>query len=120
MLKPGEIPHVTQIRADGASLDQAVSTGADFMCSAALLPVSRGIVAVYAYEGVSSGLPGNRKVGKRILAGTFYIVREAGGKLLPLTVADIAKYSYKFRKTGNFTDEEVIDSWFDGIWPAFC
>lgn len=88
------------------------------MCSAAFLPVAKGIVAIYAYEGVSAGLPGNRKVGKRILAGTFYIVREVGGELLPLTAADIAKYSYQFRNTEEYTEDEVIDSWFDGIWPA--
>ena len=119
MLNPGEIPHITQIHTDGASLDKAVSIGASFPCSAALLPVARGIVAIYAYEGVSAGLPGNKKVGKRILAGTFYIVRESGGVLLPLTVADIAKYSYRFRSVEEYTDEEVIDSWFDSIWPVF-
>ena len=81
--------------------------------------MARGIVAIYAYEGVSAGLPGNRKVGKRILAGTFYIVRESGGVLLPLTVADIAKYSYRFRSVEEYTAEEVIDSWFDSIWPVF-
>lgn len=118
MVKPGEIPHVAQIHTDRLSLDNAVSAGADFPCSAALLPVAKGIVALYAYEGVRAGLPGNRKVGKRILAGTFYIVREADGELLPLTVADIAKYSYRFRNARKYSDDEVIDSWYDGIWPA--
>lgn len=118
MVSPGQIPRVTQIRDDRASLDNAVSIGVDFKCSAASLPVARGIVAIYAYEGVSAGLPGNRKVGKRILAGTFYIAREVGGELLSLTVADIAKYSYRFRYTEEYTEDEVIDSWFDGIWPA--
>ena len=69
-------------------------------------------------EGVFAGLCGNRKVGKRILAGTFYIVREIDGDLYSLTDADIARLSYRFRNARRFADDKVIDSWFDGLFLA--
>ena len=118
MVKPGEQPCVTQVLDDREFLNCAVSLGADFLCTAAAVPVERGIVAIYAWEGVMAGLPGNRKVGKRILAGTFYIVREIDGELYSLMPDDIAKLSFRFRKIRSFTDDEVINSWFDGLWAA--
>ena len=118
VLKPGEQPCVTQIVDDRDFLNCAVSLGAGFLCTAAAVPVERGIVAIYAWEGVMAGLPGNRKVGKRILAGTFYIVREIDGDLYSLEEDDIARLSFQFRKVKAYTDDEVIDSWFDGLWLA--
>lgn len=118
MVKPGKQPCVTQIRDDRDFLNCAVSIGADMMCTAAAVPVERGIVAIYAWEGVMAGLPGNRKVGKRILAGTFYIVREIDGDLYSLADDDIAKFSFRFRKIREYSDDEVIDSWFDGLYLA--
>ena len=118
MLRPGEQPCVTQVLDDREFLNCAVSVGADFLCTAAAVPMERGIVAIYAWEGVMAGLPGNRKVGKRILAGTFYIVREIDGDLCSLANDDIAKLSFQFRKIREYTEDEVIDSWFDGPWLA--
>ena len=118
MVKPGEKPCVSQILDDAGFLNAAVSRGADMLCTAAAVPVERGIVAIYAWEGVMAGLPGNRKVGKRILAGTFYIVREINGDLYSLENDDIAKLSFQFRKTEAYADDEVIDSWFEGLWLA--
>ena len=118
IVRPGEQPCVTEIKDDREFLNCAVSYGADMLCTAAVVPVERGIVAIYPWEGVMAGLPGNRKVGKRILAGTFYIVREIDGDLYSLQPDDIARLSFRFRKIREFTDDEVINSWFDGLWLA--
>ena len=118
MVKPGEQPCSTQICDDRDFLNCAVSIGADAMCTAAAISVERGIIAIYAWEGVFAGLCGNRKVGKRILAGTFYLVREMDGVLYSLTEKEIARFRYRFRKVGRFTDDEVINSWFDGMFLA--
>lgn len=118
MVKPGEQPCITQICDDRDFLNCAVSIGANAMCTATAITVERDIVAIYAWEGVFAGLHGNRRIGKRIISGTFYIVREMDGDLYPLTEADVAKYSYRFRKAKQFTDDEVIDSWFDGLFLA--
>ncbi len=118
MVKPGEKPCVVPIVDDSCFLNAMVSAGATLMCSAAVLPVEKDVVALYAYEGVMSGLKGNRKVGKRIIAGTFYIVRIVNGKLESLTEEEISKYSYRFRKVQEYSDTEVMDSWFDDLWLA--
>lgn len=116
MVKPGEKPCVTQLHDDRDFLNCSVSIGAFTMCTAAILPVEKGIVAIYAWEGIMAGLHGNQKIGKRIIAGTFYIVREHDGDLYSLTEEDIAKYCYRFRKSRQFDDDQVIDSWFDGLF----
>lgn len=118
MVKPGEQPCPVSLCDDGDFLNAVVSIGALVMCTAAVLPMEKDVVAIYAWDGVVAGLRGNRKVGKRIIAGTFYVVRIVGGELCSLTEEDITKFSYRLRKVREYTDDEVIDSWFDDLWLA--
>ncbi len=118
MVKPGEQPCVASLVDDGDYLNAAVSIGATLMCTAAVLPIEKDVVAIYAWDGVMAGLRGNRKVGKRIIAGTFYVVRIVGGELRSLTEEEMERFSYRFRRIRYYDDDEVMSSWFDGIWPA--
>ena len=118
MVKPGEKPCVVSLLDDGDYLNAVVSIGATLMCMAAVLPIEKDVVAIYAWEGVMAGLKGNRKIGKRIIAGTFYVVRIMDGDLLPLTKEDVARFSYRFREIRDYGDQEVMDSWFDDLWLA--
>lgn len=118
MVKPGAKPCVVSLVDDGDYLNAMVSIGATLMCSAAVLPIEKNVVAVYAYEGVMSGLKGNRKIGKRIVAGTFYIVRIVGSHLESLSEDETRKYSHRFRKIQEYSDAQVMDSWFDDVWLA--
>ena len=118
MVKPGEKPCVVRLQDDRDFLNAAVSIGAVLMCTAAVLPIEKDIVAIYAWDGIMAGLRGNRKVGKRIIAGTFYVVRIVGGELQSLTEEELEKFNYRFRRIRDYDDDEVIDSWFDGIWLA--
>ena len=115
MVKPGEQPCVASLVDDGDYLNAVVSIGATLLCSAAVLPIERDVVAIYAWEGAMAGLRGNRKVGKRIIAGTFYVVRVVGGDLCSLTEADIARFSYRFRKIRAYDDQDVMNSWLDDL-----
>ena len=116
MVKPMEKPSKVSLVDDGGYLNAIVSIGATLMCSAAVLPIEKDVVAIHAYEGVMSGLKGNRKVGKRIIAGTFYVVRIVDGQLVSLREDEILKYSYRFRKIQEYSDTEVMASWFDDLW----
>lgn len=118
MVKPGEKPCVVSLLEDGDYLNAVVSIGATLMCTAAVLPIEKNVAAIYAWEGVMAGLKGNRKVGKRIIAGTFYVVRIMDGELLHLTKEDVARFSYRFREIRDYGDQEVMDSWFDDLWLA--
>ena len=118
MVKPGEQPCIVPLLDDSDYLNAAVSIGATLMCTAAVLPIEKDVVAIYAWDGVMAGLRGNRKVGKRIIAGTFYVVRIVNGELRSLSEEEIASFSYRFRKIRQYDDDEVIDSWFDDLWLA--
>ena len=118
MVRPGEKPCKVSLVDDNCFMNAMVSVGATLMCSAAVLPIEKDVVAIYAYEGVMSGLKGNRKVGKRIIAGTFYVVRIVDGQLVSLAEDEISKYSHRFRKVQEYTDTQVMDSWFDDLWLA--
>ena len=88
------------------------------MCTAAVLPIEKDIVAIYAWDGVMAGLKGNRKIGKRIVAGTFYVVRIVDGQLCSLSEDEIARFSCRFRNIREYSDTEVMDSWFDDYYLA--
>ena len=118
MVKPGEKPCTVSLVDDGDYLNAIVSIGATLMCSAAVLPIEKDVVAIYAWDGVMAGLKGNRKVGKRIIAGTFYVIRIVAGQLVSLTEEEISKYSYRFRKIQEYDGSTVMDSWFDDLWLA--
>ena len=112
MVMPREKPSVVSLIDNSDYLNALVSIGATLMCSAAVLPIEKNVVAIYAWDGVMSGLKGNRKVGKRIIAGTFYVVRIVDGQLESLT-EEILRYGYRFRKIQEYDDTQVMDSWFD-------
>lgn len=118
MFRPGETPQLVQLLDDGSYLDSAVSIGSELRCTARALRVAKGVAAIYAEEGLTFDLIPNRKVGKRIIPGTFYIVGETDGNLRPLTLEEIAKYATRYWDPETYTEEETIDSWFDGLYLA--
>lgn len=118
MVKPSEQPSICQLVDDGDFLDCAVSVGDTLMCSATALKLEDGVVAIHAWEGVSLGRRGNRKIGKRIIAGAFYVVRVKDGHLQSLTETDIVKYTLRFWEIEEYTDDEVINSWLDDLFLA--
>ena len=116
MVMSMEVPCITRLCTDPRYLDAAVSVGTDTECSTTVLELCDGIGILYAWEAPSLGLLGNRKVGKHIVPGVFYVVRYKDGKLDSLTPDEIAKYISKFQRPEIYTYEEVIDSWFDGLF----
>lgn len=115
IVPPNQHPQITQLCDDRTFLDLSVSRGSDFMCSAVAISLGKGIAIIYAQEGTLLCLPGNRSVGNRIIAGTFYVVGVNDGKLRSLTDAEIIKYTSQFWESEIFADDEVFDSYFDSI-----
>ena len=54
----------------------------------------------------------NLKVGIHL----FYVVRIIDGQLASLTEDEISKYSHRFHKIQEYTDNQVMNSWFDDLW----
>lgn len=111
-MKPGEHPCITFLCDDSNYLDCAVSIESEWICSAAALKIEDGLAAIYNDDGAVIGLPGNRRIGTRIIAGSFYIVRVKNGKLISLTDEDISRFTLLYWEPQDYTDDEVLDSYF--------
>ena len=115
IVPPNQHPQITQLCDDRIFLDLSVSRGTDFMCSAIATSLEKGIAIIYAQESALLCLPGNRRVGNRIIAGTFYVVSVKDSILRSLSDAEIIKYTSQFWESEIFADNEVFDSYFDNI-----
>lgn len=118
MFSPGEHPQLVHLLDNGPYLAQVVSIGSDLRCTANMMYVGKGVAAIYSEEGLTFGLLPNRKVGKRIMTGTFYIVGEKDGNLRSLTLEEIIRYAKRYWDPEDYTEDEVINSWFDGLYPV--
>jgi len=69
------------------------------------------VVLVCNEEGKLLGLPGNRSLGKDIIAGTFFVAgSNDDGDFVSLTEDKIRQYSDRFQKPEAFTQEQVEDA----------
>lgn len=118
MFSPGQHPQLVHLLDNGPYLAQVVSIGGDLRCTASAMQIGKGVAALYAEEGLTFGLVPNRKVGKRIMTGTFYIVGEKDDNLRSLTLEEIIKYGKRYWDPEEYTEDEVINSWFDGLYPV--
>lgn len=118
MVKPMKIPQITRLCTDRRYLDAAVSVGADAECSATVLEISDNLGILYAWDAPALGMLGNRKIGNRIIPGIFYVVGYKDGHLNSLSPDEIAEYTCKFQNPEIFTHDEIVNSWFDGLFCA--
>lgn len=112
MITPGGHPAITQLVDDRKYLDCAVSADTDYRLTAAALEIEGGVAAIYSDEGILMILPPNRQVGRKIIAGTFYVVGVHNGNLRSLTDNEIARFTLRFWEPEIHTDDEVFESWY--------
>lgn len=115
MIQPGRHPCITQLCADGLYLNYAVSKECDTLCCASMFALEKNVAVVYAADGVFYGMKPNRRIGKRIITGTFYIVKVTDGTLCSLTEKEIVEYSLRFRERELWSDTEAIDAMFNEL-----
>ena len=115
MVKPDEHPLVTHICDNTEFLNMAVSVDAIVPCFAQAIRLEKDIAIIYACEGTSLSLEGNRRIKNRIILGIFYVVAVKDGKLRSLTDNEITRYMSKFWEPELFTEDEIIESWFDEL-----
>ena len=114
-IEPGKNPVPYWLCDDTEYLNRCVSPDEYLAYKATALKVDKDIAAIYCRDGHLFCLPGNRRVGDRIICGVFYIVRVKDGKLKSLTDTDVVKYSLKYWETETYDNEdEIIDSWLIG------
>ncbi len=97
MVKPNERPCAVELYNDLDSLQKAVSIGADYQGLIEFVYLEDNVSILCNEEGKLIGLEANRRLGKDILCGVFYVVAEdEEGNLISLTAEQERKYSNMF------------------------
>jgi len=108
MVEPGKHPVVTTLKNDLDSLQKAVSIGAEAQGLIELITIENGVCILCNEEGKLLGLEGNRRVGRDIITGVFYVVGEDGkGDLASLPQAKIEEYEKRFWEIEHYTQADV-------------
>ena len=108
MVAPHEPPEVTYLENKLEVLQTAVSIGADYRGLIEIVGLSEDTCIVCHEEGKLIGLPPNRRLGRDILCGVFYIAgQNKDGDLTSLTEAQIATYTNRFAEPEDIPEHEV-------------
>ena len=111
MIAPNAHPQPVTLSNDLDSLQKAVSIGAPEQGLIEFVYPEDNVSILCNEEGKLIGLEPNRRLGKDILCGVFYIVAEdEEGNLVSLTSAQMDKYSAMFWHLDSIDDSEIADS----------
>lgn len=107
-------PQVVRIAATKQAFLSAINAGADVEGKVATKMLEPQIYALFHELRCMSGLDGNRRLGKDIIVGTFFVVAtDELGYLCSMPEEMIKKYVFRFWDIETFTDTELIDANFD-------
>lgn len=82
--------------------------------------VNYDITLVCNEEGKLDGLPGNRRIGNDIIAGTFFITKTNDeGEFVSLSESEIQKYSDRFKTPENYTADDVENAIYVEVYSDF-
>lgn len=105
IIEPMKEPHVVDIENDLKSMQDLVGGQIE------VINLEDDIVMVDNEEGKLIGLEGNRRVGRDIIAGTFFLCGSNDeGEFVSLTEEQIDKYTNRFKEPEHYTPEQVEDS----------
>ena len=111
MVEPGKNPRVTVLQNDLDSLQKAVSIGAEYQGLIEIVPLGNGDCILCNEEGKLIGLDGNRRVGRDIIVGVFYVMSEdREGNRISLSEKKIQYYQKLFWEPQTFDREEIEDT----------
>ena len=111
MFWPGEHPCIAYLLDDPIFLNFAVGLGSALGGSTEILQLSDTAAIIYNCEGLLSDLKGNRKVGRKLLAGVFYVVGIEDGELTDLPTEEMEKYFDQFWEPEHYTEADVKEAW---------
>lgn len=109
MVEPGKNPKEAELVNDLDALQKAVSIGAEEQGYIEIIPLD-GCKALLLCneEGKLIGLEGNRRVGRDIIAGVFYITSEDDdGNFASLPEVLMDEYKQRFWEPEHYSNAEV-------------
>ena len=90
MVAPGEHPREVVLKNNLDALQKAVSIGCDYQGLIEVISLEKGVCIICNEEGKLLGLEGNRRLGRDIIAGVFYVVGEdKRGNFASLTISPV-------------------------------
>ena len=108
MVEPGKHPRVVMLKDNLHDLQKAVSIGADYKGLIEIISIGNGDCILCNEEGKLIGLEGNRRLGRDILVGVFYVLSEdMSGNLVSLSEEKIKHYTEHFWQPERFSQEEI-------------
>lgn len=111
IVKPEEKPYVEEIENGLESMQEIVGGYIE------MIDLDEKTSLVCNEEGKIQGLEGNRRIGRDIIAGTFFLCGfNEDGESVSLTDDQISKYYEIFKEPEYFTQEEVEDSAFMDVY----
>ena len=111
MVEPREHPKETTLVNELDSLQKAVSIGAEYQGLIEIVPLGNNICLLCNEEGKLIHLQGNRKVGRDIITGVFYICSEDDeGNLCSLSEDDMEKFKKRFWEIEEYTQQELDEA----------
>ena len=110
MVEPGKAPKVTTLTNTLDDLQKAVSIGAPSQGLIEIITLEEDVCILCNEEGKLIGLEPNRRLGKDILVGVFYVTGQNDeGDLTSLSESKMQKYAKLFEKPcDDITDEEIM------------
>ena len=113
MVEPNQHPKVVRLCNTLEALQEAVSIGSEYRGLIELLSLEKGVNLLCNEEGKILSLPGNRRVGRDVIAGVFYVVGEdLYGELASLPEKKIQRYMERFWEPEAFTAQDVEHAMF--------
>lgn len=107
-IAPGVHPEVVTLRNDLTSLQDALSIGAEYRGLIEIINLDPDTCLIANEEGKLIGLTPNRRIGKDILCGVFYIAgQDKRGNLTSITDSALQRYSTLFHNIEKIPAEEV-------------
>ena len=102
IIEPMKEPYVADIGNDLKSMQDVVGGLIE------VINLEDDIVMVDNEEGKLIGLEGNRRVGRDIIAGTFFLCgSNYEGEFVSLTDEQIDKYTNRFKEPEHYTPEQL-------------
>ena len=109
MVEPGKPAYETEIENTLEAEQKAVGGYIE------VVPLGDGKLLICNEEGKLSGMQGNRRIGKDIIAGPFFIVGEDGDEFRPLTDEATKENLKRFAEPEDISQEEVEDALSAGV-----
>ena len=105
---PGAYPEIVTLKNDLTSLQEAVSIGADYRGLIEILELDDTTCLLLNEEGKLIGLEPNRRFGKDILCGVFYVTgQDREGNLASISDSALEEYSARFFDIEDISGDEV-------------